>query len=337
MFGFVRQALSHVPVVNRIIPPPPPPEPKREAAEAAKSEALGKDNVKLAPSGRPSDVRLSDKEWKADLGLVHLAERTRSKELEWFAGRPLSEAKNAHRTNTKDQMEEALKGDHSFLEGDLRATINPPHEPEMRHDPGHESGDNLTLREWLEIGKRSGRGLKVDVKEGTQIPKLLEECEKVGVDPGKLMFNLGEANMDQYGAEIRKRFPQAILAFNPPATPEGLAHATKQAAALGKPYTFVMKDSDLTPENIKQLEASGPVSVWNSPGGSDSEVKALEAKLRAQGVSGVIDLRPGMDLGEKIEFGLDKAQGYVNDGLEKGKDVLGGIANAGKGVLDSIF
>lgn len=335
MFDSIRRALSHVPMLNHIVPPPPPP-PPAAATTGKAGPTLGQDAVKLAPSTRPASVKLTDGEWKADLGLMHLAERTRSKDLEWFAGRPLSSGKNAHKTNTKEQMEEALKSDYSFLEGDLRATINPPHEPEMRHDPGQEAGDNLTLREWLEIGKRSGRGLKIDVKENDQVPKVLEEVEKSGVDPAKMMFNLGAAGMDRYASEIRKRFPQAILAFNPPNTPEGLQHAIDQAKSLGKPYTFVMNDHDLNPDNIKQLEAAGPVSVWNSPSGSSEEIAARRDWLRDHGVTGIVDLRPGLGIGGTLEMVKDKAEGYLEDGLDKVKHVGSEALHAGKSLVSKL-
>src|SRR5262245_5187470 len=66
----------------------------------------------------------------------------------WWRGRPLSEAKNAHKTNTKEQFDEAMKNGSNFFEGDVRKEIHGDR-IEMRHDDGQETGDNLTLKEWL--------------------------------------------------------------------------------------------------------------------------------------------------------------------------------------------
>ncbi len=89
----------------------------------------------------------------------------------------LGNAKNAHRTNTREQFEAALKSGANWFEGDVRLEIDGSG-IEMRHDQAHESGDNLTLREWLTMGKASGRGLKLDVKESQHLPAILDELER---------------------------------------------------------------------------------------------------------------------------------------------------------------
>src|SRR4051812_7496831 len=61
-------------------------------------------------------------------------------DTEWWAGRPLSEARNAHRTNTKEQFDDALHSSANWFEGDVRKEINSDR-IEMRHDPIQESGD----------------------------------------------------------------------------------------------------------------------------------------------------------------------------------------------------
>lgn len=40
------------------------------------------------------------------------------------------------------------------------------------------------------MGKESGRGLKLDIKEGDQMPAVLDELEKVGIPEERLMLNL---------------------------------------------------------------------------------------------------------------------------------------------------
>src|SRR3954462_14291589 len=54
-------------------------------------------------------------------------------DTEWWAGRPLSQARNAHRTNTKEQFNDALHSGANWFEGDVRKEINSDR-IEMRHD-----------------------------------------------------------------------------------------------------------------------------------------------------------------------------------------------------------
>ena len=61
----------------------------------------------------------------------------------WWAGRPLSEGKNAHKTNTKEQFDAAMKDGSNWFEGDIRKELH-GNRVEMRHNPGAETGDNLT-------------------------------------------------------------------------------------------------------------------------------------------------------------------------------------------------
>src|SRR5438270_4687281 len=93
----------------------------------------------------------------------------------WWRGRPLSEGKNAHKTNTREQFDAAMKdGTFNWFEGDVRKELHGDR-VEMRHDTTPEPGDNLTLKEWLALGKASGRGLKLDVKDGFELPEIIRE------------------------------------------------------------------------------------------------------------------------------------------------------------------
>lgn len=268
---------------------------------------------------------------------IDLAERTKTAGTMWWGGRPLSEARNAHHSNTREQMEESLKAGYNFLEGDIREEINHEGRLEMRHDKIHESGDNLTLEEWLEIGKASGRGLKLDFKEPQFTPKILDTLAEVGVPHERLMFNLGFSDMAKWGEEIRRRFPGSTLAVNPPPSDGKLsvADAKKmiaQAQQFGLPATFVVRFDKLTPEVIATLEAVAPVSVWNSQfEGQKVEDPALEAaSLRSKGVSGVIDLRESAGFKDKAEAWVEGGKNAVGTGLDKAK-------NFGKKVLGKIF
>lgn len=241
----------------------------------------------------------------------------RTSQTRWWLGRPLSEGKNAHHTNTREDFAEALKSGNNWFEGDVRKEINSD-KLEMRHDKGHESGDNLTLKEWLQMGKASGRGLKLDVKEGQHIDRILDEVEQANIPSERLMFNLGDADMHKHGAEIRQRFPNAILAVNPPSGPldeKAVDRMIENAERGGKPVAFVVRHDQLTDEAIARLKPHGPISVWTDQSHAPSErdqARVIE-DLKRRGVNGVIDIPAAMGTGEKIGVGLDKAKNWARD------------------------
>lgn len=233
---------------------------------------------------------------------------------EWWAGRPLSEARNAHRTNTKEQFDDALHSNANWFEGDVRKEINSDR-IEMRHDETHESGDNMTLREWLQAGVKTGKGLKLDVKEPSQMKAIMEEVERVGVPQERLMFNLGYGAMEQWGPEIRQRFPDALLALNPPTDgtigKKEAEQLVAQAQRLGGPVTFEAHHDQLSNEAIAILRPHGTISVWGS--GVD-DVRGTTEELRGRGVNGMIDLsdhQPGV--GEAA----DKAYNWAKTKLDQ--------------------
>jgi hypothetical protein len=252
--------------------------------------------------------------------LVKQARATATTSLVWRRGRPLSELTNAHRTNTVAQMKAALAGPYSQLECDLRGALNPPHEVECRHDPGSEPGDNLTLVEWLRIGKASGRMLKLDVKDSSRLGDILTEAEASGVPAERFNINLGDAAMRAWGDEIRRRLPGATLSLNPrgaangPLTAEQTKGLVDLARHLGAPSTFVLRYDQLTDANLKVLEAVAPVSVWNDPGmkGMDHPGQAA-AELKRRGCTGVIDLRPSQSPVQKVEGLLTRAMSWARD------------------------
>jgi hypothetical protein len=282
----------------------------------------------VSSSKDPVTDRFAGKLDKKYFGLVELAERTKSASTMWWGGRPLSEARNAHRSNTREQFEEAMKGGYNFLEGDVRAEINHPDRLEMRHDMAHESGDNLTLREWLELGRASGRGLKLDFKETKLMPKALDEIERSGVPHERLMFNLSYDGMARWGTEIRRRFPDAILAFNPPdggkVDASDARKMVAQAEELGKPASFVVRQDLLTDEAIAEFKGKGAISVWNSPfeAARVEDLATLAEKLRKRGVDGVIDLRESAGTWERIKTYADGAKNYALTFADKAKNGL---------------
>lgn len=240
----------------------------------------------------------------------------RRPDTEWTGGKPLSEARNAHRTNTREELEAAANSNANWFEGDVRLEIDGSG-LEMRHDRQHESGDNLTLREWLEAGKKSGRGLKLDVKEPEHMKAILDEVARAQLPPGRLMLNLGFGAMEKWGPEIRARFPNATLAINPPTEQRvdarAAARMVEQAKALGGPVTFVVRHDRLTDAAIAEFKKhpGATISVWGSTG----DVAQTTAALKARGVNGMIDLAPphGVGVGDVLEAGKN----WVRTGLDK--------------------
>ncbi len=226
----------------------------------------------------------------------------------------LEGARNSHRTNTKEQFDDALKQNTQWLESDVRREIDHPERMETRHDEGQESGDNLPLSDWLNKGLETGRGLKLDIKDQDRTPQILDEVEKAGAPDERMMFNLGSSGIDRYGKEIRRRFPNSILAINPPSggmTRQNLEKMVRQADETGGPTTFVLREDEVTDEAIKALKGHGTISVWNSPGFAlpgDTSPEERAENLHRRGVNGLIDLRPDKGPLDLIGDGIDKLQ-----------------------------
>ena len=266
----------------------------------------------------------------------------RATELTWSKGRPLSEAVNFHKTNTKGDFQAALKSDANWFEGDVRTELNPPHALEMRHDQGAEAGDNLTLVEWLAAGKKTGRGLKLDVKEGARLAEILDAAQAAQIPSERLMFNLGDGDMARWAGEIRRRFPDAILAINPTTSLNGqanegplqdwqVARMIELARVGGAPVAFVVRHDLLTDRAIQQLKPYGDVSIWNSrgQGGLDAQaIPALTADFRRRGVTGVIDLQPSYSTWDKVGLGWDVGRAWLDN--QAGKALSGAKRLLGK-------
>ena len=239
----------------------------------------------------------------------------KSERSNWSNSRDLKDAINAHSTNTVEEMDHALGQKTDWLEGDIREEIDRPGRLEMRHDEGHESGDNLTLSEWLDRGKRSGRGLKLDIKDSDFTPRVLDEVSASGVPGDRLMFNLGYGESKKYGPEIRERFPDAIMAINPPSEEldsKSLEKMGKLADSLGGKSTFPIREDLLTDEAVDTLERHGSVSIWNNPGTALPGERSLDERreeLVRRGVTGMIDLRGDDSL---LEQGHDAVKKLLN-------------------------
>ena len=221
---------------------------------------------------------------------------------QWWFGRPLYQGKNASRTNTREELSEALKGDCNWLEGDVRKEIH-GNGVEMRHDAGQEAGESLLLEEWLVAVKPTGRGVKIDVMEPQILEETVRQVKAAGIPSERLMWSLGDAAMATWAAKLRQQFPKCILAIHPSGDGERLksgevARMIELAKrGRGGPIAFVVRYDRLTDTAIRALQAYGALSVWNDVGVAGvtrENIRPISDGLRARGVDGVIDLRPGV-------------------------------------------
>ncbi|WP_169558633.1 hypothetical protein [Myxococcus stipitatus] len=253
----------------------------------------------------------------------------------WTAGSPLSAASNAHLTNTEEQFQAAAsemtqseafgeQPKYNFFEGDLQAKPGTPPEKwnlQMAHDD-KEEGTHLSLDQWLEKGKALGVGLKLDVKiddvqgKADAYLEMLDQVQAKNIPDGKLMFNLGPDEVEAFGGEIRKRFPNAILALNPgegALKPDSKAtlDMIRQAEKFGSPVSFVLPYDRLPGDRAKlfsKLEEVGPVSVWSSNDPRKEVVENPEGSakaLREAGATGVIDLKKAPYLAVVADKAMD--------------------------------
>jgi len=260
--------------------------------------------------------------------LTDLAADPEQGEHRWRDGAPIQEARNAHYTNTKEELEEALQGDFNFLEGDVWLEgvarevplLGRFREPIMAHDIP--DVDGLTLAEWLKIGKLSGKGIKIDVKQSAALPKVLEAVQAADIPEERLILNadmisgpgwndgtkfqIADALMDvktsvEEMGEAREAFPRATIAIGlyTAAAPAGttyreeqLREASRIAMELGGPVTFPLRAEFVTPEAVGSLKSYGSISVWNDPASyAPDDLEAERQRFREMGVDGMIDLR----------------------------------------------
>ncbi|MEW6281358.1 MAG: DUF2181 domain-containing protein [Candidatus Eremiobacterota bacterium] len=249
--------------------------------------------------------------------------------LRWTQGKPLSEARNAHFTNTHAQMLEALRHPNNFLEGDIRleGAVRPvpcpfwDRQPIMAHDPDATGG--MTLEEWLTVGAASGRGLKLDIKQAASVPQVIEAVQRHGVPgwrmivhsdvaagpgaPPSWQYRLFDGAIDaacdlQDLRRVRDAFPDAVISLGcrTGSAPQGTRYTAEQlqelidfGGELGGPIAFALRAEFVDQAAIDALKPHGSVGVWNDPGTwAPPDVEKETQRLRAMGVDGLIDLRP---------------------------------------------
>jgi len=262
------------------------------------------------------------------MALLHEAQKPEHINKRWSHGVPI---KNAHYTNTKVELLEALQDDYNFLEGDIRMYefLGEEGQPEqmsvMWHDPLSNRG--LSLSEWLRIGNESGRGLKLDVKEARAVDAVIETVkiamQKFGLHEDRLIFNADVIDgPGAYGTRLAATFAgspvndwlkiEHLMKFHqafPLSTisigsitgrrPLGERYSKRQiqtmiaaAKSMGGNISFPLRAEFVDRKVVEQLIPYGQVAVWNSPS-TYTPVSIIEGEqfFRKLGVNGAIDLR----------------------------------------------
>lgn len=247
-------------------------------------------------------------------------------DLAWKGDKSIGAARNAHYTNTPDEMAAALRGEHDWLEGDVRLEGGLRALPAigdrqaiMAHDPTDIGG--MTLDEWVKVGMRSGRGLKLDIKQATAVDEVLEVLAKNQVPDERLILNVGvgwgpgglggianelfDSALDPWVHEgdlkkLRAAHPEAIinLSLSTRPQPPGTAYSDSQldklikmAKLAGEPVMFPLRAEFVTPEVVEKLKPYGKVAIWNDTSSfNPKDVEAEIRRFRGMGVDGVIDL-----------------------------------------------
>lgn len=214
----------------------------------------------------------------------------------------LSTARNAHATNTPAQMEQGLRGDYDVLEGDLR--IDGKGRLVMAHAPWQVDG--MTFDQWLELGARSGRGVKIDVKEPEAIGPMMRRLARSGVPDNRLILNVplgregaATARVGQLRL-IRTLAPNATINLSNQRYPyddSQLAQLREAADFVGGRVMFPVRSDAVTERVTRELAPYGRVAAWNLPQiDSPTSVLRERARLRRMGVDGTIDIRTGREV-----------------------------------------
>lgn len=217
-------------------------------------------------------------------------------EYEFPRHAPLSAAHNAHYTNTRAQLAYALEHSYNELEGDVRFRDGIA---VMAHDSDRAA--DLTFEQWAIAVARSGRMLRIDLKDIKALPGVMATVKRLGIPADRLSFNVSvympfmssNASATQLD-DLRARFPESYITFNLPfpALP-GYWLVEHSAHRVGGPTGVALMGQLATASAIAHLRKHGvTVNVWNHPPlWAPEDVAAETARLRALGVDGQIDLR----------------------------------------------
>lgn len=264
------------------------------------------------------DTRALDPAQRAKLLALAGTSSTRPWNLEF--------ARNAHATNTPGQMEHALRGSYDVLEGDLR--VDSAGRLVMAHDPTQLNG--MPFDDWLAIAGRSGRGIKVDVKEPEAIAEAVRKLRASGVPQARIILNIpigtGGANSATVGemALIKRGLPRSTVNLSNQRYPYDGSQLQQLRAAsdyFDGRVMFPIRADQVTPELARSLSPYGRVAVWNEPWFGDVDSVTRERRrLRDVGATGTIDLRTRpdggpvrtlMDVRDRADEVFSRVRGWV--------------------------
>lgn len=251
-----------------------------------------------------SAVRLSDERMRQ---LLQLAQTRPDAAFE--LGDDFSQVRNAHLTNTLEQLQHALAQGYNMMEGDVR--LDDHGRPVMAHSRRHQG---LLLEQWLQLTSATGRLMKLDFKDSDAAKPAVDLIRQQGIDPSRLVLNVTCVNwfgMDKMHPEqvrwLHEQLPEARIALAigkipySEATMEKAIEAAQAVADPGK-ITFPLQAQHITPEVVRVLSEYGSISAWNAPDFYDPpSIEAEQRRLRSLGVTGMIDIRHnGEDNGPEL-------------------------------------
>jgi len=214
----------------------------------------------------------------------------------WPLDAHISTAHNAHYSNTRAQLAIALSGEYNSLEGDIRVRDGVA---VMAHDSGRVP--ELTFEQWATLGARSGKMLRVDVKDAGALASVVDTLDRLRVPHERITFNLSVeqpwsgASVSMRAAKaVRHLFPAAWISLNRPLPGTlGIRAVIEAGQALGGKVAVAMRAPGVDPDDVRRARAGGiTVNIWNLPLlWQPANVAAETARLRALGVNGQIDLR----------------------------------------------
>ncbi|MCW2926795.1 MAG: hypothetical protein JWM86_763 [Thermoleophilia bacterium] len=218
-----------------------------------------------------------------------LALATAHPHIAWTPGSDIRDARNAHATNTSEQLASALGSAFDWLEGDVRLAADG--RPIMQHESSDAGG--LELGDWLRVAHASGRGVKVDVKSRDALHATIRATLMSGVPEHRLIFNLSDWSTADV-IEVRRAFPAVMISISPAPgeelNPRALLRLQVAARVAGGAMMFAIRQDQLTPGVVAALRPFGRVAAWNSPGLTNPD-PGDPARLRRMGVDAMIDLR----------------------------------------------
>lgn len=210
-------------------------------------------------------------------------------ELAWDPRADISAARNWHASNTREQLAAGLRSESNWLEVDVR--VDGSGRAVLQHDA--DAPIELSVEQFLSIVGPSGRGAKFDVKEREALPLVLDLARRSGIPQQRLLFNVGAWPAPMLRT-IRSDFPDSIVNISPVSdgdlTGSDLAQLQVAARIVGGQVMFPLRHELVTPGVVNALRPYGRIAVWNVPGITNPGARD-EAKLRAMGVDGMIDLR----------------------------------------------